>query len=167
MCVRTPPAGGFHFVNLAGIDQWILRDVLLLNRPGKKERRRFQERYVPGGVQGSFSPPEAGGTKCLGIFHADFSPGNIGSSKYKGGIMKESIHLFLLGAFCLACLPVTVMYSLGKLESFLLWAIGRSDLDHGSPETKEGRIDLEASLSPRSLFRRSTTFPTGSLSCRM
>ena len=49
--------------------------------------------------------------------------------------MKESIHLFLLCAFYLACLLVTVMYPLGELESFLLWAIGTSHLYHGSPPT--------------------------------
>ena len=49
--------------------------------------------------------------------------------------MKESIHLFLLCAFYLVCLLVTDMYPLGKLESFLLWAIGSSHLYHGSPRT--------------------------------
>jgi len=37
--------------------------------------------------------------------------------------MKESMQLSLLGAFYLVCLLVTVMYPMGKLESFLLWAI--------------------------------------------
>ena len=49
--------------------------------------------------------------------------------------MKESIHLFLLCAFYIVCLPVTVMNSPGKLESFSLWAIGRSHLYRGSPQT--------------------------------
>jgi hypothetical protein len=49
--------------------------------------------------------------------------------------MKESIHLFLLCAFYLVCLLITVMYPLGELESFLIWAIGISHLYHGSPRT--------------------------------
>ena len=48
--------------------------------------------------------------------------------------MKESIHLFLLCAFYFVGLPVTVMYLLGRLKSFLLWAIGSFLLyHHGSP----------------------------------
>ncbi len=37
--------------------------------------------------------------------------------------MKEFIQLFLLCAFYFVCLLVTVLYPMGKLESFLLWAI--------------------------------------------
>ena len=49
--------------------------------------------------------------------------------------MKESIHLFLLCAFYSVCLQITVMYPLGELESFLLWAIGIFHLYHGTSRT--------------------------------
>lgn len=37
--------------------------------------------------------------------------------------MKESLQICLLGAFYFACLLVTLLYSMGRAESFLLWAI--------------------------------------------
>ena len=37
--------------------------------------------------------------------------------------MKKSMQLSLLGVFYIVCLLVTVMYPMGKLESFSLWAI--------------------------------------------
>jgi len=60
----------------------------------------------------------------LGTFLADLSSGNVRESRdEKDKNMKESMQLSLLGAFYLVCLLVTVMYPMGKFESFLLWAI--------------------------------------------
>jgi len=58
------------------------------------------------------------------MFLADLWSGNIRELRVeKGKNMKDSTQLFLLCAFYLVCLLVTVMYPLSKLEAFLLWAV--------------------------------------------